>query len=63
MEVHEALFTFVMVGSCATACLGFAFVLGSQDWELFAAIAMVYFVFTFIGYMRAYGENHYGYVH
>lgn len=58
MEVHEALFTFVMIGACATACIAFSFLFGNDDWELFAAIGLVYFVFTFIGYLKAYGDHY-----
>ena len=59
MDAPEAFFTVTMIAAAAVACLAFAFLLGRDDWELFAAICLVYFVFTFIGYLKAYGDEHY----
>jgi len=62
MEAPEAFFMVIMISAAAVACLTFALLLGRDDWQLFAAICLVYFVFTFVGYLKAYGDEHYEHV-
>ncbi len=63
MEAGEAFFTTVMIGACSAACLAYAFFFGTGNSAMFAFIALAYFVFTFIGYLKAYGDSHYTNIH